>query len=478
MKKETINIYGNYRLIVKCVLPLICLLLCSNEIIAQRTKKIERKISIKPEQGIILANFSNADLIIKSHDKPEIIYSLTVTIKADDADDENEFIDSIYFKEKSTGKEVIVQMIDRAPQNEQTDITIFGLQFGDVFNKSVKGEIYLPQSAWVNIGMKSCKVNIDGIAGELKTAGDYNTLTLKNCKNIKSISNKNGVIKLNECAGNNVEIEGKNGTYSCYGMYGTLTINAPYSTIEVKDLTGKLNIQSRSGVVKCMNISEELICSADYSTIKMERVKKNVTVSARSSTLNFTDVSSVNVDADYSTINIRKSIAQDSSKGVEIVTRSATIRMDEINAKVDIEAPYSKIGLREIKGNIGLIGRSSTITGMRIEGNLDISSDYGTLELRETKAKVIRAETTNGNIRFGLLQQPEKLFMHASQGTVSVTVPRGFDGKVHLNASGGIDSNLDCLSGQTDTKKFDGKSRTGKVSDVTIRAANILFNEN
>ncbi len=462
---------------LKILMLIAAILFTSGNAFADRVKKIERKISVKPDQGIILANFSNADLIIKSHDKSEISYSLTVTIKADDADDENEFIDSIYFKERNSAKEVILQMIDHAPNNEQTDITIFGLQFGDVFNKSVKGEIYLPLSAWVNIGMRSCKANIDAITAELKTAGDHNALTLKNCKNIKSISNKNGTAKLSECAGNTLEIEGRNGTYSCYGINGMLTINAPYSTIEVKDLIGKLNVQSRSGIIKCNNISEEVMCSADYSTIKMERIKRNMTVSARSSTLNFTEVNSVNVDADYSTINIRKSIVQDSARGVEIVSRSATIRLDEIKAKVDIEAPYSKIGFREVNGNIGCIGRSSTITGVRTEGNLDISSDYGVLEFREIKAKVIRAETTNGNIRFGLLEQPEKLIMHAPHGTISITVPHGFDGKIHLNALSGIDSNLDCLSGQPDTRKFDGKSRTGKISDISIRAANILFNE-
>ena len=106
---------------------------------ADRTKKIENRIPVKPDQGVVLASFQNSDLIIKYHDKPEIVYSLTVTIKSNDEDDENEFIDSIYVKDKVSAKEVMVQMVDHAPPNEHSDVNIFGLHFGDEFKKNGEG---------------------------------------------------------------------------------------------------------------------------------------------------------------------------------------------------------------------------------------------------------------------------------------------------------------------------------------------------
>lgn len=445
---------------------------------ADRTKKIENRIPVKPDQGVVLASFQNSDLIIKYHDKPEITYSLTVTIKSDDEDDENEFIDSIYIKDKISSKEIMVQMVDHAPPNEQSDVNIFGLHFGDEFRKTVRGEVFIPSCGWINIGLRNCRVTIDDISAEMKVAGSSNTASIKRCKNIKSIENKYGSTKLYECGGNGISVEGKSGNYTFYSIKGNLSVDAPYSTVEANDIVGKLSVEARSGKVKCKNVSEELKCNADYSEISLEKIKKNIMISARSGVINLSEIGSARIDANYSTVNIRKVNVSDTSRGIEIVGRSGTMRLDEINAKVDIDAPYSTIGLRDISGNVAFIGRSSKVSGLRISGNIDISAEYGTLELREIRSKIVQCETENGSIRLNLSQLPEKVMLYTPQGNVSITVPRNFDGTLHLNSSSEIDSNLECLSGSSNTRKFEGKQRTGKGSDISVRAGTLRFYEN
>ena len=342
----------------------------------------------------------------------------------------------------------------------------------------MRGEVFIPSCAWVNIGLRYCKATIDNIAAEMKIAGDNNSLSIRKCKSIKSINNKYGTVKAYECAGNTLSIEGKSGNYALYSINGNVSVEAPYSTVELNDVNGSLTIAARSGSVKCKNISAEVRCSADYAQIYMDKISKNLSISSRSGTVNLSDVNTVKVDADYSTINIRKVNISDTTRGIEIVTRSGTVRLDEINAKVDIDAPYSTVGLREISGNVAFIGRSSKVSGLRISGNIDVAAEYGTVELREIRSKIIQCETENGGIRLNLGQLPEKVMLYAPQGNVSITVPRNFDGTLHLNSSSEIDSNLECLSGSSNTRRFEGKQRTGKGSDITVRAGTLRFYEN
>lgn len=445
---------------------------------ADRTKKIENRIPVKPDQGVVLASFQYSDLIIKYHDKPEVLYSLTVTVSSDDEDDEIELIDSIYINDKISSNEIMVQMVDHAPQNSQSDIKILGISFSEGFKKSVRGEVLIPACRWTNIGLRYSRATVDDISSEMKIAGSNNTISVKRCKNIRSISNQYGTTKLYDCAGNGMTVEGKSGSYAFYSIKGNLSLDVPYSTVEANDIIGKLSVEARSSKVKCKNVSEEVKCNADYAEISIEKVKKNMNISCRSGTVNLSEISNVRIDANYSTINIRKVNVSDTSRGIEIINRSGTVRLDEVNAKVDIDAPYSTIGLRDITGNVAFIGRSSKVSGLRISGNIDISAEYGTLELREIRSKIIRCETENGGIRLNISQLPEKVMLYAPKGNVSITVPRNFDGALHLNSSSEIDSNLECLSGSASTRKFEGKQRTGKGSDISVRAGTLRFYEN
>lgn len=447
------------------------------ECYAEKTKKYEKRITVKPHQAITIANFAHSELMIKYHDKPEIFYSLTVRIQSNDEDNETEFIDSVYIRDRSSEKEIVVQMIDRAPNNEKTDVKIFGIDFGDEFLKSCKGEIYVPQSSWINIGIRSTKLTIDDIVQELKIMGESNTIIAKNCKNIKTVVNKNGTTRLYSCNGFPINLEGKNGAYTAHNV-GDIIVNAPYSKIELYDVNGKAEIQSRSGTVRAKNITQGLTCRADYTSINVEKIKDNTTISSKSATINITEAESVSLDADYAMIGIRKVTANDSLRGVEIVSRSSTIRLDDIAAKIDIESPYSTIGMRDIRGNIKVAGKSSTVTGMRVNGNIDIVSDNGGVELRDVKAKNIYTEMYNGKIRYSLMQHPEKISLYAEQGNVALIVPKSFDGELHLSASNDIESNIECLTSAGKVRKFDGKSMTGKKSTVTIRSSILRFDEN
>lgn len=448
------------------------------ECYAEKTKKYEKRITVKPHQAITIANFAHSELMVKYHDKPEIYYSLTVRIQSNDEDNETEFIDSIYIRDRSSEKEIVVQMIDRAPNNEKTDVKIFGIDFGDEFLKSCKGEIYVPLSSWINIGVRTTKLTMDDIPQEVKIIGEHNTIVAKNCKNIKNITNKNGTTRLYTCNGFPINLEGKNGTYTAQNV-GDIVVNAPYSKIELYDVVGNAEIQSRSGTVRAKNITQGLTCRADYTSMNVEKIKNKTSIYSKSATINISEAESVSLDADYATIGIRKVTAIDSLRGVEIVSRSSTIRLDDIAAKIDIESPYSTIGVRDIRGNVKVAGKSSTVTGIRINGNIDIVSDNGGVELRDVKAKNIYTEMYNGKIRYYVLQQPEKVSLYAEQGAVALIVPKGFDGELHLSSAGGdIESNVECLISAGKVRKFDGKSMTGKKSIVTIRSSSVRFDEN
>lgn len=468
------TIRGYYPLVT---LILSLLLINEQPCSAERTKKYEKRVPVRSGQGITIANFSHCDFSVKYHDKQEVYYNFTVRIESSDDDDEAEFIDSFYVRDRTSDKEIVVQMIDRAPANEKSDVTIFGIDFGEEFSKSCKGEIYIPQSAWVNIGIRSCKMNVEDMQQEVKIIGEYNTITAKNCKNIKNIMNKYGSVRLYSCSGYPITLEGRNGTYSSQNS-NDITINAPYSKIELYEVNGKAEVQSRSGTIRAKNVSQGIVCAADYSSITLEKIKNKTSISSKSATLNISETEALSIDADYSTIGIKKVLSNDSVYGVEIVSRSSTIRLDDITAKTDIESPFSTIGLRDIRGSVTIIGKSSTVNGARLTGNIDITTDGGGVELREVRAKNIHTETTGGKIRYSLQQHPEKLSLYAEQGTVVVTMPPGFDGELHLSCSKEIESNLECITSSAKTRKFDGKSKTGKKSIVTIRSSSLRFDEN
>jgi hypothetical protein len=431
---------GKYLRVVGSILLTVC---CFSTSIAysEKSKQIEKHITVTPSQKIDISDFPSSKITVKAWDKSEVYLSVKVKISASDEDYETQFIDSIKIQENTTPSGITVSLKDNAPEDNDNQFNFFGLKFGSYFKKDISVEIYVPAANILTATMKYSKLSIEGIRGELRVLGKNNSLMIADCSQLKDITNDYGSTAISGCKSTHFILSIRSGSVQINDFDGAVELSAPYSSIKLNTLRLGAVIKAKNSTIELTNAGGDITVDAAYSTITLAEVKGQVFITSRSAVISLKKTGSATVNSEYSTIDFRE--IRGEMIVITVATRSGVVRIDEATAKVEIDAPQSKIALRKVTGEIGITTQNGKISATEVSGKLNIKAENSTVISRSTDVNSVWINGKSNSIEISCIHFPKNSVVLNEQGTTSMTIPTGFMGLLNLESQQArIETNL------------------------------------
>ncbi|MGB2869923.1 MAG: DUF4097 family beta strand repeat-containing protein [Bacteroidota bacterium] len=234
----------------------------------------------------------------------------------------------------------------------------------------------------------SSNITVEGVAEDLTLHSDYSTLRISDVKGFVTLDDKSGNIKVNRVGG--------------------IRVQAPYTHIDISDVTGKSNkpiqIESSSGRVSLENITGDISIESPYSPIELTNIRGNVEITAKSGSIRFDDViGDVKATTEYTSFSFRDVTANsivitDKSSSVDLslknIPSTIDIRNEYGNVKLRLPKDYSAdanlkvsygtikcnkpLGVEEVGGGAYFVGR----IGGGTKNSLKVQTSSGDINLR------------------------------------------------------------------------------------------------
>ncbi|MBI3259578.1 MAG: hypothetical protein HYZ54_08920 [Ignavibacteriae bacterium] len=226
---------------------------------------------------------------------------------------------------------------------------------------------------------------------------DYGAIKINGCKGNKvNLSTRNGSLAINDFDGaveinapySSIKIinlrlgafvKSKSATIEISDVGGDVTVESNYSSISITEVKGRMWVSSKSGVVSIKKCGSATV-NADYSTIDLKEMHgDSISISAytKSGIVRIDEaIGKVDIDAPQSKIALRKVSGE-----IAITTQSGKISITEVNGKANIKADYSTIISRSTEVHslwLNGKGNSIEINCSRLPKNTVILNEQGT----------------------------------------------------------------------------------------------------
>lgn len=374
---------------------LIVLLLFANTLFAGQTKNINKNFKVVAGKAIKFENFSGLKVKITTWERDEVGINLKAFVDCSDSEYETLYKDKLDVTSTTIGSK---QIINLEKTNEEAGTSILGLfkiKLFYHFRLEIKGEIFLPKNLSANLDFSYSDIMLSNVPllNEINGRGNY--LVLYDCSGLSKIDNDYGKIRLEKCKGD-------------------LQINSRSTNIEVIDHSGDLKVH------------------ADYSDIKINNVSGLVGVIDRSGKIEIKNAVVKNLEIPYSELEI-SDVQPKANKKLFINGTSANFSFYNVKSDVEIKSPYSEARFINFSGDVTFTGQSSTIKGDEFEGNIYIDAAYSTIDFRRTKSKEIKIKDRSNTIGLSLDADPINVEIDNKYGSgIEIILPHGYDGEINV----------------------------------------------
>lgn len=156
-------------------------------------------------------------------------------------------------------------------------------------------------------------------------------------------------------------------------------ISNNYGNTAIYNCGGKLDLESRSNKVKIESFNGEAFIDAQYSEIKIKNITSHLKLNTRSANVLIEKVNgNCKVSGDYSTITI-----SDVKGMVDVEDRSGNVEIVN-SGGVNFNGPYSRLGIETVSGSaandLKITNRSGSIKLKNVIGNIFIDDSYSNME--------------------------------------------------------------------------------------------------
>ena len=412
---------------------------------AVTSKTIDQHFKVDFGQRIEIKGFSGSHIRFTSWDKPEVYIHLTVSISASNEKYEKNFIDAVRIDERRSADVVSISFDDasKSIEHNRTFWEDVKSLFGGMrsVSREVEGEIYVPASNDLSANIPYANVSLENMNGNLRFTGSSNELSLRNCTLLQSVSNDYGTTTIHN-SGGNLTLKGQSSTITVEDFDGALACDAPYAKLRFMRIKKPLTVRSQSGEVTIEDVRGDVTLASDYSPVSVTNVSGFADITSQSGTIKVRQVDGVRVKADYSRIEIAR-VTGKSNRDIIIEDQSGSVTLEDVVGNLRIDAPYSRIQMKDVKGNVRLSTQSGTVTGEDIAGDWDSKTEYSTVRVTGLAAKQVRATNSSNPLTFNLTTVPSSIHIQNEYANVAVNMPKGFGGDVNLDVEyGSIESNL------------------------------------
>jgi DUF4097 and DUF4098 domain-containing protein YvlB len=247
----------------------------------------------------------------------------------------------------------------------------------------------------------------------------------------------------------------------------------------VEDISGDLTILSRSEDIRIRKVSGSLDLSADYSNIDIKDVTSFVNVVDKGGKITVENAGGLSAKVPYSEISA-ENITGTVEDTIRIENRSGTINLTNSIGVVVIDAEYSDMNMRKIKGNVNINARSNSITAFDINGDWVSLSQYCSVNIRKLNADNVKIHNRSEAVTVTMNRLPATIDIKNEYGEVDVSVSDEIEGDITLDAKyGNIETDLPLRFRRDGSSSFAygilGNSKS--IINILTKSGDIRFRE-
>ena len=249
------------------------------------------------------------------------------------------------------------------------------------------------------------------------------------------------------------------------GYKSSLTIQVPKHSmlhldnrnggVSVRDLTGNQNIVDRYGEVEVRNVTGDL---------QLENRNGGVTVQ---------DVTgAVSINNRYSNTTVKNI-----GGSLEIDTRNGSVDVSGVKGNAAIANSYAPITVENVQGTLTITGRNNSLDVQHVEGDLKADNSYQNVNIRDPRGAVA-VNSRNGEVAVSFERPPQKDVVISSRyGNVTLELPSAASFNLDARTQyGNVNSEFDGIrttSSRNDQSLTGQTGQGGPLIRVDLRNGNI-----
>jgi len=231
---------------------------------------------------------------------------------------------------------------------------------------------------------RSEDIKIRKVGAALDVSADYSDIDIKNVTGFASVVNRGGSSKINNAgglfakgpycdiyadkingtAGDTIAVENRSGIIDLSEVVGVIEIDDEYSEINLREITGNVNISARSNSIRAFGIDGDWVSRSQYCSIEIRKLNADlVKISNRSEALAITMnklPSRIDINNEYGEVDI--SVAGDIAGDITLDAKYGDIETDlPLRFRQDGSSSFAYGIIGNSKNIINILTRSGDI---------------------------------------------------------------------------------------------------------------------
>jgi len=284
-------------------------------------------------------------------------------------------------------KEITGEIFVPAGNALTTDVS-----YGSISMSGIKGEL--------NILGKNNTLTLNNCTNMRRVTNDYGRTEIENGGGSLDLSGTSSTVTVTKFAGpatvdanySNITmtaiadaatVKSQSGTHTLEDIGGNLTVRSNYSKIIASNIKGLLDVRSQSGSVRARNV-RGLVVDAPYTTVEVTDVTgidgKDVMISNQSATITLENVKgNTIIIAPYSNIGLKNI-----DGFVDIESKSGRVDATDVSGNWKSRTEYTRLRLRGLKSKeVIMTNKSDKIEAELsvVPSTVDIRNEYGSVSV-------------------------------------------------------------------------------------------------
>jgi DUF4097 and DUF4098 domain-containing protein YvlB len=238
-----------------------------------------------------------------------------------------------------------------------------------------------------------------------------------------------------------LNMDNRNGRIFVQDLTGNQNLTNRYGEVEVRNVTGQVQIDNRNGSVTVQDVSEAVVINNRYA---------NTTA---------------------------KSLGGD----LQIDTKNGSVDVGDVKGNVTISNSYAPISVQNVNGNLTINGRNNSVDVQHVDGNINADSSYQNVDIKDARGAVT-VTTRNGDMTLSLERPPQKdISVTAKYGTVTLELPSGSSFEIDARTEyGQVYSEFDSVRTEESHRERSLTGHSGQAGpriNVSLKNGDIRLNK-
>jgi DUF4097 and DUF4098 domain-containing protein YvlB/uncharacterized membrane protein HdeD (DUF308 family) len=248
-----------------------------------------------------------------------------------------------------------------------------------------------------------------------------------------------------------VSITNSYGNITANEIQGDVTLKSSYGRAEANNVKGNATFNLKNSEAVATSIQGDVKVTGARK-VKLSNIDGSVEVEGSNGSVDLRNIGgTVNIDSSYSRV-----IAQDLKQSATIKTSHESVKVTNAGS-VSIEAPFSDITAKDIRGDLQIESSNDDIRATSISGNLKVEAERSSVRADEIQGQV-KINTSHGDVSLKNFHQGVEI--ETSYRDVVLTVGEQVTGDITVENSRG---EIKFIYPQSNLFRIDAKSERGRV---------------